>query len=194
MIWWILTWALKILRISTMITSFYARYITFDLKKSRWVIFRDNDAAEWYKIWRTADLWFGKWYKEHDKFSLEHLANSKLGFWWDPFIQSRKCMSLKFTEEFCVITMKNDARFEEELTCRFKIDTTIWQILIRIFKCLKNLHFNWLLLTKVYNFCTKKRTGAMFRGTEDWCNIWGKADLYFPKWQIFTGWKIVISF
>ena len=31
-------------------------------------------------------------------------------------------MTLKFTEELCVMTMKNDAKFEEELTCRFKID------------------------------------------------------------------------
>ena len=31
-------------------------------------------------------------------------------------------MNLKFTEELCVMTMKNDAKFEEELTCRFKID------------------------------------------------------------------------
>ena len=31
-------------------------------------------------------------------------------------------MSLKFTGELCVITMKNDAKFEEELTCQFKID------------------------------------------------------------------------
>ena len=31
-------------------------------------------------------------------------------------------MSLKFSEVLCVVTMKNDAKFEEELTCRFKID------------------------------------------------------------------------
>ena len=31
-------------------------------------------------------------------------------------------MSLKFTEEFCVITMKNDTKFEQELTCKLKID------------------------------------------------------------------------
>ena len=30
-------------------------------------------------------------------------------------------MSL-FTGELCVMTMKNDAKFEEELTCQFKID------------------------------------------------------------------------
>ena len=31
-------------------------------------------------------------------------------------------MSLKFAEELYVMTMKNDAKFEEELTCHFKID------------------------------------------------------------------------
>ena len=31
-------------------------------------------------------------------------------------------MGLKFTREFCVMTMKSDAKFEDELTCQFKID------------------------------------------------------------------------
>ena len=31
-------------------------------------------------------------------------------------------MSLKFTGELYVMAMKNDAKFEEELTCHFKID------------------------------------------------------------------------
>ena len=31
-------------------------------------------------------------------------------------------MALKFAEELCVMTMKNDAKFEEELTCHFKTD------------------------------------------------------------------------
>ena len=31
-------------------------------------------------------------------------------------------MSLKFTEKLCVMTIKNDTKIEEELTCRFKID------------------------------------------------------------------------
>ena len=31
-------------------------------------------------------------------------------------------MSLKFTEELCVMIMKKDTEFEKELTCRFKID------------------------------------------------------------------------
>ena len=31
-------------------------------------------------------------------------------------------MRLKFTEELCVMRMKNGAKFEEDLTCQFKID------------------------------------------------------------------------
>ena len=31
-------------------------------------------------------------------------------------------MTLKFADELCVMTMKNNAKFEEELTCHFKTD------------------------------------------------------------------------
>ena len=31
-------------------------------------------------------------------------------------------MSLKFTGDFCVMAMKNNAKFEQELTCQIKID------------------------------------------------------------------------
>ena len=31
-------------------------------------------------------------------------------------------MTLKFTEELFVMTMKNDTKIEEELNCRFEID------------------------------------------------------------------------
>ena len=31
-------------------------------------------------------------------------------------------MSLKVAGELCVMAMTNDAKFEEELTCQFKID------------------------------------------------------------------------
>ena len=40
----------------------------------------------------------------------------------DSFFQSRKCMSLKFTEELFVMIMKNDAKFEKKLTCGFEND------------------------------------------------------------------------
>ena len=31
-------------------------------------------------------------------------------------------MTLKFSEEFCVMTIKNNEKFEEELTCNLKTD------------------------------------------------------------------------
>ena len=31
-------------------------------------------------------------------------------------------MSSKFTGELCVMTMKNNTKFEEEMTCQFKMD------------------------------------------------------------------------
>ena len=65
---------------------------------------------------------FEKRHEKFGKFSPEHLKVSKLGLWWDPFVQSRKGMTLKFAEELCAMTMKNNAKFEEELTCHFKTD------------------------------------------------------------------------
>ena len=38
------------------------------------------------------------------------------------FVPSRKGITLKFAEELCVMTMKNNAKFEEELNFHFKTD------------------------------------------------------------------------
>ena len=46
----------------------------------------------------------------------------KIGTLMDTLIQIRKCMSLKFTGQLCLMTIKNDAKIEEKLTCLFKID------------------------------------------------------------------------
>ena len=49
-----------------LIGSFGARYILFELKKYRGVIF---DATEYGdKVWRGIDLPFQNWHKEFDKF------------------------------------------------------------------------------------------------------------------------------
>ena len=34
-------------------------------------------------------------------------------------------MRLKFTDEICFMTMKNDAKLGQKLTCCFEIDTTV---------------------------------------------------------------------
>ena len=125
---------LQVSKTCTFICSNCAKYLMFDLKKYRGVIFHDTEG--WCKIWRKINLWFGKWHEEYGIFSPEHLKVSKLGFWWDPLIQksmsrkSRKSMnrgvmwykSIKSAEELCVMTINNDAKFEEELACLFKTD------------------------------------------------------------------------
>ena len=64
----------------------------------------------------STDLWFGKWHEEYGKFFPEH---SKLGFWWDPLIQTWRSMSLKSTgvichdsEELCKIWRGTDLSFQ----------------------------------------------------------------------------------
>ena len=47
----------------------------------------------------------------------------KIGTLMGSFCSKQKMyMSLKFTRELYVMTMKNDAKFEEELTYHFKVD------------------------------------------------------------------------
>ena len=104
----------------TLMGCFWPKYIMFELKRYRGVIF--HDTGEWCKMWRKTNLWFGTWHEESGKFSPEHSKVSKLGLLWDPFIQIRKCMSSKFTGDLFVMTIMNDVKFEEELTCQFKID------------------------------------------------------------------------
>ena len=60
-------------------------------------------------------------------------------------------MSLKFTGELCVMTRKNDARFEDKLTGQFKIDMRNLKNFDPSTQNLKNFQFNGLLLTKAYN-------------------------------------------
>ena len=98
----------KVSKILTLMGSFWAKYILLELKNYRGVI------EEWCKIWRKNDLWFGKWHEEFDKFSPEHSKVLKLELWWDPFVQSKKCMSLKFTKYLCVMSVKVDAKIETE--------------------------------------------------------------------------------
>ena len=45
-----------------------------------------------------------------------------MGLFLGAFIQSGKYVSLKFTGGLCVMKMKNNAKFEEELTCQFETD------------------------------------------------------------------------
>ena len=68
--------------------------------------------------------------------------------------------------------MKNDAKFEEDLTCQFKIDMRNLTNFDPSTQNLENLHFNWLLLTNTYNVWAKK-------SAEELCLIELKIDAKF---------------
>ena len=68
-----------------LIFFFCAKHLTFDQKVERIYL-------TWH--WRVIkSLTIMVWREEFCKFSLEYLIVSKLGLWWDPLVQSRKCMS-----------------------------------------------------------------------------------------------------
>ena len=101
-----------------------------------------------------------------------------------------KCMSLKFTGELFVMTMKKDAKLEG-LTCRFKIDMKTLMSFNKALKNLKNLHFNGLPLTKVYNVWAKKVQGSyvwwhwmlMQNLMKNWLFL---SKITWGIWEIFT--------
>ena len=67
----------EVSNICTLIGSFRAKYIPFDLKKYRGVIFYDTD--EPCKIFRKSEENWGNWHEKFGKFWPEHLKVSKLG-------------------------------------------------------------------------------------------------------------------
>ena len=75
-----------------------------------------NDA----KSEKKPELWFRKWHEKFGKLSPEPTKVSILRIWWDPFIQSRKCISLKFTEELCAMIMKNYVKFLRGIDLSFR--------------------------------------------------------------------------
>ena len=90
--------------------SFWAKYILFELKKYRGIIFHETE--EGYKIWRGINLLFKNWHKEFDKFWSEHSKVSKIftlmGSFWGKYVLFglKKYRSVVFheTEELSKMT------------------------------------------------------------------------------------------
>ena len=110
---------LKVSKIFTLIGSFWAKFILFELEKYRGVIFHETEKL--YKIWRGIDLSFQNWHKEFDKLWPEHSKVSKIFTLIVSFSAKYMLFELKSTEELSCMKLKRDTKFGEELTC-FKID------------------------------------------------------------------------
>ena len=77
---------LKVSKACTLISFFCEKYIAFDLKRYRGVIFHDTE--ERCKIWRKTDSWFEEWDK-----GIRALESLKIGTLMGTLY--RKCISLK---------------------------------------------------------------------------------------------------
>ena len=92
-------------------------------------------------------------------------------------------MSLKITDELCIMTVKKDAKVEEELSCRFKNDI----------RFLTNFAPNTQKSSakKVQRSYVSWHWGVIQNLKENWLVL---SKMTWEPWKIFTGWKIVISF
>ena len=107
-----------------------------------------------------------------------------MGLLLGSFIKNRKFMSLKFTGGYVSWEWRMMQNLKRIRLVNSKLIWEIWQILTRPLENLKNLNFNELLLTKIYNVWAKKKySGVMFDCKEDWYKIWRQTDLYFLKWH-----------
>ena len=68
---------LKVLKTYSLMGCFWTKWIMFDLKKYRGVVF--HGTREWSKVWRKTGLRFGKWHEEFGNFSAEHTKVPKFG-------------------------------------------------------------------------------------------------------------------
>ena len=77
-IWWIIMEAVASLKMCTLMYYFSRKYIMFEPKKYRGVMFHNTE--EWCNIWGGTDLCFEKWHEEFGEFWRETRKSQNLHF------------------------------------------------------------------------------------------------------------------
>ena len=142
-------------------------------------------------------LWFGRWHEEFGKFLREH---SKVSNWdFDGILLSQVenvwavYVSVMYhgNEEWYKIWRETDMPFQNWHHNLTNFDTSI--------RMSQKFTFNEFLLTKVYNTWAKKVQKSYvwwhWRLMQNLKKIWlVLSKMTWGTWQVFIGWKIVISF
>ena len=149
-----------------------------------------DDTEYWCKFWRKIDLFFQKWHEQFGKFSPEPVLKSKnWDFYWVILSKAENVWasqgSYMWWQWRMMQNLKRTWLVSSKLTWR------IWQILTKALGILKNLHFNGLLLTKVYNVLAKKiqrsyvwlHRGLMQNLKKNWLVI---SKITWRIWQTFV--------
>ena len=172
----------KVSKIFTLMGSFWAKYILFELKKYREVIFHETEKG--YKIWRGTGLSFQNWHKEFDKFWPKHSKVSKIfplrGSFWANYIffELKKYRGVIFheTEGGYKIWREMDLSFQNW----HKEFDKIWCEHSKVSKSLTLMGSFW---AKYILFELKKYREVIFHETEEGYKIWRGTDLSFQNWQ-----------
>ena len=97
------------------------------------------------------------------------------------------CITIQYHErwllELSFMTLKNHAKFEENLTCGFKNNIrNLANFYRNTWKC-QNWYFHWILLSKWENTRAKKLQRSYGYDTEEWWKICCGIDLSFQNWH-----------
>ena len=99
---------------------FWPKYIMFPLKRYRGIMF--DCTQDWCKVWRKTGLCFQKLTWGIWQIFTRALESLQVGTLMVSFCLKLKMYELEIYSRVCVMTIKNDAKIEEEFTCQFKID------------------------------------------------------------------------
>ena len=115
------------------------------------------DATEyWCNIWRKTDLCFQKQHEELSKMSPEHFRKSK--HWdFDGILLSKEenVWAWNLRGSFVSWQWRMIQNLKRNWLVSLKLTWGIWWILTWALENLKNLHFNGMLLNKLYNVWAK---------------------------------------
>ena len=133
---------------------FWPKYTMSELSKCRGVTF--NNTQDWCKIWRKTDLYFQKWHEEFGTSSLQHIWKTKnWDFYWVLSFKVQNVWAKNLHGSYVSWQWRMIQNLKRNWLVSSKLTWGVWRLLIRALKNLKNLDFNGLLLTKLYNVWAK---------------------------------------
>ena len=172
----------------TLMGSFWEKYILFELKRHRGVIFHDTDTEEWCKIWSGINLLFQNWHEEFVKL-------------WPEYSKVLKFFNLKgsFRARYTLFEVKKYRKVMQSLERNWlvasKLTWGICPLLTQVLESFQKFSFTGLLLciskslALLGSFCAKyilfeleKYKGVIFHDTEGWYTIWKGIDLSLQNW------------
>ena len=144
-IWWISTWALEILKTSTLIGSFIQSRKCMSLKFT-------EELCIWCKIWGGIGLSFQNWHEQLDKFWPRALRSFKnVHFNGLPLNKIYNDWAKKEQISYVWWHWRLKQNLKENRFVLSKMIWGIWQIFTRAFEKSQNWDFWWILLSKVEN-------------------------------------------